>query len=73
VRVLDPDGLEVVAHHLFGWRGSGSLRTLVCGARILGSGVSYAEPSIGRVVTAPDFRGSGLGRRLMVEALVVCQ
>lgn len=71
---LDPDGLDVEAHHVFGWHTEGvGARELVCGARILGPGVSYVEPSIGRVVTAPDFRGSGLGRRLMVEALEACE
>jgi ElaA protein len=31
--------------------------------------VKFAEPSIGRVVTAPGVRGTGLGRVLMREAL----
>ncbi len=73
---LDPDGLDLDAQHLFGWRvgvGVGAARRLVCGARILAPGVVYAEPSIGRVVTAPEARGTGAGRRLMLEALDVCK
>ena len=68
---LDPDGLDVGAHHLFGWSAR-EPEMLVCGVRILGPGVSYTEPSIGRVVTSPKFRGSGVGRVLMERALVEC-
>ncbi|MBC7840930.1 MAG: GNAT family N-acetyltransferase [Gemmatimonadaceae bacterium] len=68
---LDPDGLDRQAHHLFGWSAS-EPDTLVCGVRILGPGVAYAEPSIGRVVASPRFRGTGLGRVLMERALVEC-
>ncbi len=68
---LDPDGLDVDAFHLFGW--SDATRSeLACGVRILAPGVSYAEPSIGRVVTAPEHRGEGLGRLLMERAMVEC-
>lgn len=68
---LDPDGLDLDAHHLFGWSAT-EPETLVCGVRILGPGVSYAEPSIGRVVTSPRFRGSGVGRVLMQRAMLEC-
>ncbi len=37
--------------------------------RILPPGVKYAEPSIGRVVTHPQLRRSGLGKQLMREAI----
>lgn len=68
---LDPDGLDEQAHHLFGWR-AGATPTLVCGVRILAPGAVYDEASIGRVVTAPAFRGAGLGRALMERALQEC-
>jgi ElaA protein len=70
---LDPDGLDVEAQHVLGWRAAGSSRVLVCGARILAPGAAYAESSIGRVVTLPEHRGAGLGRRLMLEALGACE
>ena len=35
--------------------------------RILDPGAKYAEPSIGRVLTVPPNRGTGLGRVLMQE------
>ena len=34
--------------------------------------MKYDEPSIGRVITAPEVRGSGLGRALMREGLARC-
>ena len=40
--------------------------------RVVDPGIKYDEPSIGRVVTAPEVRGSGLGRSLMREGLARC-
>jgi ElaA protein len=57
----DPD-----AHHLIGRSGDG---TIAAYARLLPPGLSFVEPSIGRVVTAAAFRGLRLGDRLMEEAL----
>ena len=68
---LELDGLDADAHHLFGWRDA-SRTELVSGVRILAPGVSYDEPSIGRVVTAPEHRGTGAGRALMDAALADC-
>ena len=31
-------------------------------ARIIPPGMYYKEPSVGRIVTAPEFRGTGLGK-----------
>ncbi len=42
-------------------------------ARMVPPGVSYAEPSIGRVVTIRTARGGGLGRALMERAIRICQ
>jgi ElaA protein len=42
---------------------------LVAYARLLSPGVSYVEPAIGRVVSHPDARRTGLGRALMREAI----
>ena len=40
--------------------------------RICSPGVSYKEPSIGRVVTATDERGKSLGKLIMQKAIEVC-
>jgi ElaA protein len=65
----DADGRDPRAWHLLGWSDQQDGRTLVASARIFEPGVRYTEGSIGRVVTAPQIRGSGAGRTLMAEAL----
>jgi ElaA protein len=65
----DSDGRDPNAWHLLGWEERSSGRALVAYARIFEPGVRYDEGSIGRVVTAPDARGTGKGRALMAEAL----
>lgn len=61
----DVDGADADAWHLF-MRKDGALAAY---ARLLPAGVKFAEPSIGRVMTAQAFRGTGLGRSLMAEAI----
>jgi len=61
----DIDGADVDGWHLLA-RVDGQL---VACCRLLAAGIKFAEPSIGRVVTAMPVRGTGLGRALMVEAL----
>ena len=65
----DSDGRDPDAWHLLGWEERSSGRALVAYARIFEPGLRYDEGSIGRVVTAPDVRGTGRGRALMAEAL----
>ena len=65
----DSDGRDPNAWHLLGWEERSGGRALVAYARIFEPGVRYDEGSIGRVVTAPDVRGTGKGRALMAEAL----
>ena len=65
----DADGLDPFAWHLLGWQNSGAERRLVAYTRVFEPGARYTEASIGRVVTAPEVRGTGLGRILMAEAL----
>ena len=65
----DADGRDPNAWHLLGWSQRSTGRALVAYARIFEPGVRYEEASIGRVVTAPDERGTGKGRALMAEAL----
>ena len=66
---LDADGSDHLALHLLGWRNTQAGLVLSAYARLFPPGAKYPEASIGRVMTRPDARGSGLGRALMVEAL----
>lgn len=66
---LDPDGLDRVSWHLLGRDEAGVLQAYL---RVVDPGVKYAERSIGRVITSPEVRGTGAGRRLMTEALARC-
>lgn len=59
------DGLDGGARHLIGWSGS----EIAAYLRVLDPGVRYQEPSIGRVLTAKDFRGTGIGRTLVALSL----
>jgi ElaA protein len=64
----DADGRDPSAWHLLGWSGDGE-RRLVAYARVFEPGVRYTEGSIGRIVSAPEVRGTGLGKALVVEGL----
>jgi ElaA protein len=77
---LDADGVDRFSWHLFGRRGpesSGTEQTrsaqgelpLVAYLRIVPPGRRFEEPSIGRVVTAPEVRRTGVGRILMQEGI----
>lgn len=65
----DADGRDPNAWHLLGWVQGSNRRSLVAYARLFEPGVRYDEGSIGRVVTAPEVRGTGVGKALMAEAL----
>ena len=74
----DVDGVDPDCWHLLGYEASGpGLRRgdeapddrLVAYCRFVPPGVKFPEPSIGRVITAPSVRGTGLGRVLMREAM----
>lgn len=41
-------------------------------SRILPAGLSYEEVSFGRVLINPDYRGKGLGRSIVEEAIKSC-
>jgi ElaA protein len=67
---LDADGSDADAWHLFGWtRDAGGAPALGAYARLFRPGVKYDEASIGRVVSNPEARRTGLGRALMGEAI----
>jgi ElaA protein len=66
----DIDGLDPGAHHLLGWRTENGRRELAASLRCLAPGAKYAEMSLGRVVTSPAARGTGLGRELVAQGIV---
>ena len=66
----DADRSDEHAAHLAAWSSAGELQAY---ARIVDPGVKYAEPSIGRVLTAASARGTGLGRELMRRAIAACE
>jgi ElaA protein len=61
----DVDGVDPESWHLLGRRAD----MLIAYCRLIPAGIKFAEPSIGRVVTAPALRGTGCGRELMREAM----
>jgi ElaA protein len=63
---LDADGFDSSSLHLCGRNASGFL---IAYLRLVPPGVRFAFPSIGRVVTDPGVRGTGLGRALMLEGM----
>ena len=69
VAFQDPDGVDQSCWHLLGRDDAGRLQAYL---RVVDPGLKYAEPSIGRVVTSPETRGSGLGRRLFAEGVQRC-
>jgi len=63
---LDADGVDPQCRHLWA---EDATRAIHAYCRLVPAGVKYAEASIGRVITAPEARGSGLGKELMQRAL----
>ena len=61
----DVDGADPRCSHLLGYSGD----ELVAYARLLPAGVKFDDPSIGRVITAPSVRRTGMGKVLMSEAM----
>lgn len=66
---LDADGLDRAAWHLLGRDAQGTLQAYL---RVVDPGAKYGEPSIGRVVTSPELRGTGAGRALVDEGVQRC-
>jgi ElaA protein len=61
----DMDGKDLDAWHLIAWSGEEVAAYL----RLLAPGVSYPEPSLGRIITTKIGRGHGLGRELVARGL----
>lgn len=67
---LDADGHDPYALHL--WH-TGDGGTMDAYARLFGPGVRCDECSIGRVVTAPEVRRTGIGRALVARGLAALE
>ncbi len=63
---LDADGVDRRSRHLYKRDESGRM---IAYLRLVDPGVKYDEPSIGRVITHPSVRRTGVGRELMGEGL----
>jgi ElaA protein len=66
----DVDGKDPNALHLLG---RDETSALVAYARILPPGARFDVAAIGRVVVAPEHRGQGLARTLMLEAIRIAR
>ncbi len=65
----DLDGVDRHSTHLLGRNAQGALQAYL---RVVDPGIKYPEASIGRVITAPEVRGTGLGRQLIREGVRRC-
>ena len=65
----DADGHDPHAWHLLAWHAGRETPALAGYLRVLDPGRKFSEPSIGRVLTVPPYRGIGFGRSLMVEGI----
>jgi len=62
----DADNKDQDSHHLMGWDNE----MLVAYSRVVPSGIAYDSfPSIGRVVTSPKMRRTGIGKILMWQSI----
>lgn len=61
----DIDNKDKKSLHLMAWQDD----ELVAYTRLIPSGVSYNEASIGRVITSPKYRGLGVGIKLMEKSI----
>ncbi|RIW14664.1 GNAT family N-acetyltransferase [Algoriphagus lacus] len=64
----DMDDKDQKCYHLMVFSENG----LVAYSRLVPAGLSYEEVAIGRVITAPSVRGTGLGKVLMELSILYC-
>jgi ElaA protein len=65
---LDADNKDMSCQHLMLYQN----KELMAYARIVPAGLSFTEPSIGRIVTSPAARGKGFGKQLVSLAIENC-
>ncbi|MGB3008456.1 MAG: GNAT family N-acetyltransferase [Chitinophagaceae bacterium] len=65
----DLDNKDKYSHHLMGWQND----KLIAASRLVPPGVSYKEPSIGRVVTSLENRNKGIGKLLMEKSIEIAE
>ncbi|MGC6428434.1 MAG: GNAT family N-acetyltransferase [Flavobacteriales bacterium] len=63
---LDADTKDLDSFHLMGFD---KANNLIAYLRLVKAGISYKEPSFGRIVVAPENRQIGLGGLLMQEGI----
>lgn len=66
---VDADDFDMTSSHLL----AEAEDSIIACCRMLPPGTRFAEPSIGRVCTAPQWRNQGLGREMMERALTQLQ
>ena len=64
----DADNKDQFCHHLMVWDN----KNLVAYARLLPKGLAYEQMSIGRVISSPAYRKTGVGKILMFQAVGAC-
>jgi ElaA protein len=67
----DLDGKDFKSIHILGY--DDKTDELAIYSRIVPPGISFTEPSIGRVITAPTHRTTGLGYVLMEKSIAVAK
>jgi ElaA protein len=65
---LDADDNDQFCYHLAAWQNG----NLAAYARLVPPGVTYNQMSIGRVITSADYRGRGLAKELLQNAILKC-
>ena len=64
----DADNKDQQSHHLMLFIDD----DLTAYTRLLDKGLAYEEMSIGRVVTSPKYRRTGIGKQLMEASIIKC-
>lgn len=66
---LDADSVDTQCHHLIVWSEYSAQSVIAAYLRIVPPGIKYEEPSLGRIITTPEFRGKGLGKKIVQNGI----